>query len=363
MEIRDVRITKVEMVRKDPAWRTARYAATETGYSSISAFVLSAIADGIEGIGATAAHLWQIQPDELERQLNGPVRAALEGADALNGNAIHRRLTELETHPRARLGADLLIQDLAAKRAGLPCHALWGGALKDEIKVVRMVGIKSPAELVGFVGGLVKEGYDHFKVKIGTGVAEDLARVKALRDAFGGSIWIGVDGNDAYTVEEAIQLSRTLEPFDIAVIEQPVPWDDLDGLAKVTAASAIPIMVDDYVGDSASALEVCRRKAAHVATLKLGKAGSTGEFRRAAELCREFGVGVHIGGSVYPRAVDSAQVQLAATIPGVAEECEVAEFLAVEGDPLTGLPVVDGRIRISGELGLGVSFAAVRAAV
>ena len=82
------------------------------------------------------------------------------------------------------------------------------------------------------------------------------------------SIWIGIDGNGAYTPEQAIELNRALAPYDVALIEQPINYRDLDGLARVTAASAIPIMADQCVDDAASALEVCRRRAAHVVSVK-----------------------------------------------------------------------------------------------
>ena len=94
-----------------------------------------------------------------------------------------------------------------------------------------MVGIKPPAELQTAVGQLVEQGITHIKVKVGTGIDEDVARIRALREAFGKSIWIGVDGNGAYTPDEAIELSRLLAPYDVALIEQPINYRDLDGLA------------------------------------------------------------------------------------------------------------------------------------
>src|SRR4051794_25498040 len=130
MKIQDVKIRRVSMPRRDPQWATARYSATQGGYEAIQGFVLTAVADGIEGIGATAAHLWQITGDDLQQQLEGPLREVLEGADALNANEMHQRISSLNLSPRARLGADLLVQDLVGKKLGLPCHALWGGAIK-----------------------------------------------------------------------------------------------------------------------------------------------------------------------------------------------------------------------------------------
>src|SRR5205814_8404047 len=116
----------------------------------------------------------------------------------------------------------------------------------------------------------------------------------------GSQIWIGVDGNGAYDVDGAIELSRKLEPFDVELLEQPIDYHDLDALARLSAASPIPIMADQCVDDVASALEVCRRKAAPVVSIKVSKMGTIDECRRVADVCLAFGVGVHIGGSVVP---------------------------------------------------------------
>jgi L-alanine-DL-glutamate epimerase-like enolase superfamily enzyme len=359
MRITDVRVTRATMARVDPGWRTASYAASEA-----TGFALEVEADGVVGIGGTAAHPNQISPDELEAQLRGPVMHALLGADAYAGNRVRQMLRDKEIVFRATLAADLALHDLVGKLANMPCCALWGGALRESLAVVRMVGIKAPPELLSTVRDLVDQGYTHFKVKIGTGLAEDVERIRALREEFGSpeaGLWIGIDGNGAYTPDGAIELSKALEPYSVGLIEQPIDYRDLDGLARVTAASAIPIMADQCVTDAASAVEVCRKKAAHVVSLKATKMGTLDECRAAAEVCQAFGIGVHIGGSVAPGVVDAAQAHFAASLPGVDEECEIGEFRAVTGDPTVGLPIVDGRVALGDAPGLGVSLAPVAA--
>jgi L-alanine-DL-glutamate epimerase-like enolase superfamily enzyme len=71
-----------------------------------------------------------------------------------------------------------------------------------------MVGIKAPEELVTTVGQLLEDGITHMKVKVGTGIKEDVERIRALRKSFAERISIGIDGNGAYTPDEAIELSR-----------------------------------------------------------------------------------------------------------------------------------------------------------
>jgi L-Ala-D/L-Glu epimerase len=352
MKITDVRVTRIHMPRVDVGWKTASYAA-----NAVEGFILEIDADGVTGIGGTAGHPNSMPAEKLDAQLNGPIRSALLGADALGGNAIREAIRRADVHARASIAADIALYDLAGKLAHLPCHALWGGAIRSNVKIVRMVGIKPPAELETTVGQLVDQGITHMKVKVGTGLQEDVERIRTLRKAFGERIWIGIDGNGAYTPDQAIELSRALAPYEVELIEQPINYRDLDGLARVTAASPIPIMADQCVHDAKSALEICQRRAAHVVSVKATKMGSLDECRRVFEICHVFGVRVHVGGSAGPAVVDIAAAQLAGSFSAIDEECEVGEFQALRGDPTLGANVKNGCVEISSSPGWGLSLA------
>jgi len=349
VKISALRVTRINMPRVDQAWRTASYAR-----NAVEGFILEIDADGATGIGGTAAHPSNISGDQLEAQLNGPVRSALLGADPMAGNVIRQKLREAKLHTRSSIAADLALYDLVGKLANLPCHALWGGLLRSHVRVVRMVGIKPPAELETAVGALLEQGITHLKVKVGTGIKEDLERIRTLRQSFGKKIWIGIDGNGAYATEQAIELSQELATYEVGLIEQPIDYRNIAGLAQVTASSPIPIMADQCVYDARSALEVCKHRAAHIVSIKATKMGSLDECRRVFEICQAFGVRVHVGGSAGPAVVDIAQAQLAASLPGMDEECEVGEFQALTGDSTSGATVRNGCVEIGASPGWGL---------
>jgi L-alanine-DL-glutamate epimerase-like enolase superfamily enzyme len=340
------------MPRVDSTWRTSSYAA-----SSIEGFILEVSAGQTVGIGGTSAHPSNISGDDLEAQLNGPVRDILMGADVYEGNRIRESLRAADLHTRATIAADLALYDLLGKLANVPCYVLFGGKVRDHVNVVRMVGIKEPKDLKATVGDLVGQGLNHFKVKIGTGLEEDVARIRTLREAFSDKIWIGVDGNGAYKVDGAIELSKALDAYQVRLIEQPIDYRDLEGLVRLTAASPIPIMADQCVEDVQSALTVCQKRAAHVVSIKATKMGFLEDCRKVTEICQAFGIRVHVGGSAVPAVVDVGAAHLAASLPGIDDEAEVGEFQAVQGDPLKGAVVRNGRMELGPAPGWGLSLA------
>lgn len=351
MKIERIHVLRATMPRTDPQWRTASYAA-----SAVEGLILQVYADGHRGIGAAIARPRGTPADELERELTGPVRELLVGQDASAHTLILRSLQAAEVHRSLVSAVDIALYDLLGKAANLPCHALWGGAVRSTIPIVRMVGIKPPAELVTAVGEMMGQGFTHFKVKLGTGIAEDAARIRALREVYGDGVWLGIDGNGAYSVDDAIALSRALEPLDVRLIEQPINYADLEGLARLTAASPVPVMADQYVNGMQAALEVCRRRAAHVISVKVGQTGSIDQCRHVAAMCLTSGVRVHIGGTAHPCVIDAALAHLAVSVPGIDEECEVGEFLALRDDPTGGARIEDGRYVVGSAPGLGVTL-------
>src|SRR5919202_1255434 len=101
MRIDNVRVTRARLPRVDTNWRTSSYAAT-----AVDGFIFEIEADGLVGIGGTAAPPSRITPDELEAQLRGPIRDALLGADAFAGGALRERLRQAGLAQRAALAAD-----------------------------------------------------------------------------------------------------------------------------------------------------------------------------------------------------------------------------------------------------------------
>jgi L-alanine-DL-glutamate epimerase-like enolase superfamily enzyme len=88
------------------------------------------------------------------------------------------------------------------------------------------------------------------KMKIGIDrgarAARDLERIRAVREEIGPDAELFVDANGAYTAKQAIRLCRDLQDFGVTWFEEPVPSDDLEGLAAIKAASSIDVAAGEY---------------------------------------------------------------------------------------------------------------------
>jgi L-alanine-DL-glutamate epimerase-like enolase superfamily enzyme len=332
--------------REDTDWRTATYASAD-----VFAVHVGLEVDGVIGVGATAVKSRVDSPQDLIDRLTNLVRPIVEGTELGNVRIALER-SPASNHPRVLLAFDLALYDLVGKLAKVPAEFFWGGVHRDSVTVVRMIGLKEPEEAVAAADPLVRDGYLALKIKGGDGVSRDVARVRALREAYDPSLILMLDANGAYTTEEAISLARGLERYQLTYLEQPVPYDDLESLAAVTRGSPIDIVADQYVTDTESATEVCRRGAAAAVSIKLTKMGTISECLRVMAVCEAFGVAAHLGGSAAPALVDAAACRFALSQPSLGHFAEVGESMGLSGDPGTPVVITNGESRTSGGYGL-----------
>ncbi|MDQ7842125.1 MAG: mandelate racemase/muconate lactonizing enzyme family protein [Armatimonadota bacterium] len=144
-------------------------------------------------------------------------------------------------------GIDTALWDILGQAAGLPVYKVLGGAGRTQVPCyASSVYFADLPTMVEEARAQVAAGHRAIKVKIGRppdlgGRRQDVASVKAIRDALGPEVDIMLDANSAYDAATAITVCRQLEKEDITWIEEPVPADDLDGYRKVREGQSIPV--------------------------------------------------------------------------------------------------------------------------
>jgi len=138
---------------------------------------------------------------------------------------------------------DMALWDLKARRAGLPLWRLLGGF--DPKVPCYAGGIDldlTAAELIEQTHGNIANGHRAIKMKVGRDrLSEDVAKIAAMREAFGPDMPLMVDANMKYTVDQAVRAARAFQPFDLTWFEEPIPPDDPAGHMRILRDGGIPI--------------------------------------------------------------------------------------------------------------------------
>ena len=362
-----IKIRKVEMIPLHIPFATPFQIATarESSRDFLEVLILRLHTDqGIVGIGETQA--WRRQGSaELLANLMHSIKTRFEplliGRSPFDINAIMYDLNATlynSLYAQAAIGDALY--DLVGKSLNVPVHALLGGKCRDRVRVGAVLSMKpNVEELVEAAQAFHDRGFRHFGLKIGIDSAADLRNAQALREAFGEDIVLRVDANAMMNFDAAVTLLRKLEPFDIDVAEQPIAIWDVDGLAALARAVAMPIMADESVSTDHSLLDIIRQRAATVVQTKTAKNGGIHYIRRLWHLAEAAGMRIYPGNHPSTSVATSAVAQMCAASPTPVMEGVFA--VGVSGalaDDIVENPIrpVDGEVPVPDGPGLGVTL-------
>jgi L-alanine-DL-glutamate epimerase-like enolase superfamily enzyme len=135
-------------------------------------------------------------------------------------------------------GIDIALWDIAGKAAGLPVHRLLGGCRSQRLECyASLIRYTEPHTVARNVARAVGQGFRHIKLH-----EIAVAPTQAARDAAGDEVGIMLDVNCPWSVREALDMARELEPVNLRWLEEPVwPPEDVAGLAQVRAFGGIPV--------------------------------------------------------------------------------------------------------------------------
>lgn len=194
---------------------------------------------------------------------------------------------------RAIAAVDIALWDLHARRANLPLYRLLGGA-RATVPAYASGGYyragKGTAGLAQEMERYLRAGFDAVKIKVGgVPLAEDVARVRAAREALGPGIRLALDANNAYTsVAEAMRAARAFEPYDIWWLEEPLAPDNIPGHAALAAAGTIPIATGEIHATRWDFRDLITATAAHVLQPDAGVLGGVSEWLKVAHTAASF---------------------------------------------------------------------------
>lgn len=172
-----------------------------------------------------------------------------------------------------RSAFDMALWDILGKAANLPLFALLGGR-RRAVLTDNTAGLETPEVMAKRAAGFKARGFQAVKVKLGTDVRTDMARMRAIRAAVGPELTLRVDANQGWSRVDARKALIGLMEFRPELVEQPLVKWDVEGLAELKVHSPIPIMADKSLFDEHDAMRLAAAKACDYFNIKLAK--STG---------------------------------------------------------------------------------------
>lgn len=149
--------------------------------------------------------------------------------------------------------------DIVGNALGQPVYQLLGGAVRDRIKAYAngwYTVERTPEAFHAAAKKVTARGYRALKVDpFGAGLYEmersektrSISLIEAIRDSVGPDVEILIEMHGRFSPATAIELSRDLEPFKPSWVEEPVPPDNLEAMAKAAAKINIPVATGERV--------------------------------------------------------------------------------------------------------------------
>jgi galactonate dehydratase len=208
------------------------------------------------------------------------------------------------TRSTAIAGIDLALWDILGKIHGVPCHQLWGGAVRDSIRLYCHLGggnlesfyqtpVENAQQFADLARQAVDDGFSAFKsmavpptmpLEGQLPIRAAAACVEAMRNAVGEQIDIMVDCHARPSPAMGMQFAKALEPFGLYFLEEPCWPESVESLATINASTSTPIATGERLTHLAAFRDLFAARGCEICQLDLTHCGGFTEARRIAAL-------------------------------------------------------------------------------
>jgi len=345
MRVSKVTVTVVEVPQLPPL---APYRSHIRASSTTQSAIVRVDTD--EGLTGWGEHNINFLPDIGARRMELAAQWAV-GREAQNIAAFHQ---ECPLESRLKSGIELALWDICGKAVGLPVAALLGGVIHERVEVAACMGIQSYERAKEMAGWYVEQGFGTLKTKAGADMREDLEMVRGVRDGAGDKLKLRIDPNRAYSPQQALELARALEQYDLQYLEQPIPAEPLSDAAWLRRQTRVPIALNESVIGPASVLDILRADAAAFILPDTHIAGGILPCVTIGRICEAAKIPciMHCGHDLGPKT--AAMLHVAASGPAYSLANDTT-YYGLEDDIITeGFQIERGTIAVPQRPGLGI---------
>ena len=359
-----IRIDQIETILVDVPTIRPHVLAMATMKRQTICLIRVRCSDGSEGLGEATTiggmAYGPEAPETIKLAIDTYFAPLLVGRDA---TAPARLTALLDKHivgnHFARCAIETALLDAQGRRCGLPVSELLGGRVRDSLPVLWTLASGDTATDIAEAEQMIEvRRHNAFKLKIGKrALTDDIAHVAAIKRALGSRGSVRVDVNMAWTEVQAREGLAMLADAGCDLCEQPIHRSNREGMARLAARSAIPVMADEALTGPGSAFDFARAAAADVFAVKIEQSGGLRAACAVAQIADAAGVALY-GGTMLEGGVGTiASAHCFATFPSLAFGTELfGPLLLTEELLATPLEYADFALAVPDAPGLGIAI-------
>jgi L-alanine-DL-glutamate epimerase-like enolase superfamily enzyme len=246
---------------------------------------------------------------------------------------------------------DMACWDLKGKAVGQPVCALLGG-LRDRVATYASGALmrSHPTDYLAKAGPRLRDmGFRQMKMQCGSEptAAASVERVRVMREGIGPDVDLMCDINQLWSVNQAIEVGRRIEPYHLFWLEDPTAHDDYAGLARIADALTAPIAAGEYHYGIVPFRHLLEARSIDIVMIDLLRVGGITQWMKVAGMAEAFNV------PVVSHLVPEIHVHLVAAIPnGLTVEYMPWSLRLFEETPA----LERGQLVVPKKPGLGLAF-------
>jgi L-alanine-DL-glutamate epimerase-like enolase superfamily enzyme len=248
---------------------------------------------------------------------------------------------------------DTALWDIRGKAFGIPLARLLGG-LRDKVPAYASGALTrtTPNDRIErAASALVEKGYTQIKTQMaveGFTPAQEIERIRLIRDAVGPNVNLMVDINQRWSVAEAISIGHRIEELGLGWLEDPTTCDDYQGHAKIADALATPVCAGEYLWGIEPHRQAMSHHSIDITMIDLLRVGGVTQWMKVAGMAEAFNK------PVASHLLPEIHVHLIAAIPnGLVVEYMPWTWRLFDDPPMP----VNGEMTVPSGPGLGLKFA------
>ncbi|MBM4437852.1 MAG: mandelate racemase/muconate lactonizing protein [Actinobacteria bacterium] len=358
MRIEAIEVLEVRVPRTPRNRIITSYAALPDAHNAI----VRVRAEGLEGVGEAPTERWWTGEDaaSVRHAIEQYLAPELIGRDVGLRAALQRMEANLAANPYAKAAIEMALWDLLGKAAGQPLYALLGGGPPRPVPIKYVIGRVEPSRARDETQFAQSLGFTYVKVKVGGALADDLARVAAVRDVLRPGQRVGVDANAGWSPVEALAALAPLASAGISFLEQPVAARYPGVMAELTRRSAVPVVAHESLFTVRDAYQAAVERVAHIWAVTPSTHGGILPALDILSVARAAGLPCLIGSTVELGIATAAMAHLGAAVDLIADcpvPSDVIGPLYHEGDIVVAQPRLAGGFAYAPDgPGLGVEL-------